>query len=139
MLGLGALQATPPSAAVDVLKHLEFLGYDASMDSERIKAKHTKHFNIFLKSFKGGILVTTYYGATPYGKSHRDELLREINTLNRMAIAGRYYLDEEGDLILEGYYPGAYDRQSFGVFLESFNEEKKNLAKRIGSLQKYLK
>jgi hypothetical protein len=83
--------------------------------------------------------VTTYYGATPYGKSHRDELLREINTLNRMAIAGRYYLDEEGDLILEGYYPGAYDRQSFGVFLESFNEEKKNLAKRIGSLQKYLK
>jgi hypothetical protein len=139
MLGLGALHATPPSDAVDVIKHLEFLGYNASMDSKRIKALHPKHFNIFLKSFKGGILMTTYYGATPYGKSHREELLKEVNTLNRMAIAGRYYLDKEGDLVLEGYYPGAYDRQSFGVFLESFNEEKKSLGERLGRLEKFLK
>ena len=139
ILGIGVLQATPPEPAVEIVKHLEFLGYKAEMDSKKIKAKHSKHFNIFLRKFKGGILVTSFYGATKYAASHRCEFLELVNTLNSGATAGRFYLDKEGDLVIEGFYPGTYDRKSFGAFIDSYNEERRNLAKNIKSLELYLK
>jgi len=138
-MSLTMLHATPPEPAVEIVKHLEFLGYKATMDSKKIKAVHSKYFNIFLKKFKGGILVTTYYRATKYAASHRCEFLKIINKLNREAIAGRYYLDKEGDLVIEGYYPGTYQRTSFGIFIDSFNEEQRNLAKNLKTLKLFLK
>jgi len=139
LLSLGTLQATPPEPAVEIVKHLEFLGYKATMDSKKIKATHPKHFNIFLKKFRGGILVTAYYGATKYAASHRCEFLELVNTLNRGATAGRFYLDKDGDLVVEGYYPGTYNRESFGVFIDSFNEERSNLAKNLKELELFIK
>ena len=139
VLGMGFLHATPPEPAVDIVKHLEFLGYKATMDSKRIKATHPKHFNIFLKKFRGGILVTTFYGATKYAASHRCEFLKVVNTLNRGATAGRYYLDKDGDLVIEGYYPGVYNRESFGIFIDSFNEERRNLSRNLKTLELFLK
>ena len=139
LLGFTLLHATPPEPAGEIVKHLEFLGYKATMDSKKIKAKHPKHFNIFLKKFKGGILVTTYYRASKYAASHRCEFLEIVNRLNRGAIAGRYYLDKDGDLVIEGYYPGVYSRESFGTFIDSFNEERRNLSKNLKSLELFLK
>ncbi|RME07468.1 MAG: hypothetical protein D6812_00085 [Deltaproteobacteria bacterium] len=130
--------AAPPDHAVDLIKHLEFLGYDVSMDSERIIAKHSKHLNILLKKYRGGILVTAYFGGSAYGKQHRTEWLSVINALNQEAAAARYYLDGDGDLIIEGYYPGDYDKKSFGLFIETFNLEGMNLAKKSNDLMKYL-
>ncbi|WP_456391543.1 hypothetical protein [Nitratifractor sp.] len=138
-LSVNFLYATPPEPAVDIVKHLEFLGYKATMDSNKIKATHPKYFNIFLKKFRGGILVTAYYGATSYAASHRGKFLELVNKLNQEATAGRYYLDKDGDLAIEGYYPGTYRRTNFGTFLEAFNEERNHLVKHIKELEPFLK
>ncbi len=134
----GALFADPPKDAVKIMKHLEFLGYKVSMDSKHIIAKHPEHLNFYLKKYRGGMLFTSYFTSNAAGKSHRQELISVVNDLNRNAAAARYYIDKDGDLAIEGYYPGSYERQRFGIFLDAYNLASENIAKHKKILVKYL-
>ena len=130
--------ASPPENASDIIRHLEFMGYDTSMDSDGIEAKHTKYLNFFLKTYQGGILFRTFFTASDYGREHRSEWFELINKLNADSTASRYYIDEDGDLILEAYYPGVYEKQRFGVFVDAFNVELEHLKEVWDDLKKYV-
>lgn len=121
LLATGTATAALPEKPDEVSQHLEFLGYQVSRDDEQITALHEKHANIVLKRYAGGILVSAYYVASDYGRSHRDEFIRLANQLNADAAAARYYVDKDGDLVIEGWYPGAYRKDTFGLFLENYN------------------
>lgn len=138
MLGTGTVSAAPPDNASDVIEHLEFMGYEVSMNDERIRAVHNENINIMLKKFQGGILTVAYYGGSQYADDNRGAFLNLINTLNQKAVSARFYIDGDGDLAIESYYPGKYNRQGFSAFLKAFNLEQSNLSGELDELQRYL-
>ncbi len=85
-------------------------------------ARHDTYYNVSVKEYRGGVLVITFFGTTDRARSDRVGFLEFLNGMNRDAVAARYYEDDEGDVIVEGWYAGAYDRSRFGTFLERFNE-----------------
>jgi len=40
--------------------------------------------------------------------------------------------------VIEGYYPGAYNRTSFGVYMEAYNKSIKELGELYDELDKFL-
>jgi hypothetical protein len=109
--------------AGELSQHLEFLGYTVTEEPEndRIVAKHQRNYNFTVKSFRGGLLLTTFLTMnTPLG-ADRERVLEVVNKLNADAEVVRYYLDSDEDLAIEGWFPGAYDKTDFGLFLENYN------------------
>lgn len=131
--------ASPPDNAADVIKHLEFQGYDVAMNSKRIKATHAKELNILIKKYRGGMLTTSMFAGSEHGKKNRNDFIGLINKLNQKAAAARYYVDDEGDLIIEAYYPGSYNKQAFSAFLDAYNLERSHLSAVLDDLKVYLK
>ena len=113
--------AGPFAGSDDYKTHLEFLGYEVQDGETSLIAKHDKFYNISVKPYNGGVLVVTFFGTTDRAKSDRVGFLGFLNGMNAEAVAARYYEDDEGDVIVEGWYPGDYDRTRFGIFLEKFN------------------
>jgi len=134
-----ASTAAPPAKADDVTKHLEFLGYKVTVKSKRMMAKHSKYLNIFLKKYRGGILLTSYFLTSEYGKANKDKLLVIVNDLNRGAAASRFYLDKAGDLVIEAYYPGDYSKETFNTFIETYNLSGPQLGRKAKEIRLYLK
>jgi len=135
----GFAYASPPTDADDMMDQLEEMGYDVSMDTKHIIAKHHKELNIFLKKYYSGTLVTAYFTTNRRGKRHQDDLLVLINKLNRVSPAARFYLDGDGDIVIEGYYPGRYRHKSFKIFLDTFNHCRTDIADMSDKILKYLK
>ena len=128
VIGIGKSFAVLPDDLSNLVKHLEFLGYDISMDGEGMKAAHPSELNIYIQKYHGGILITASFTESKYGKNNRGEFLALINKLNERATIGRYYIDTKGGrLCIEAYYPGNYNKQTFGVFLDVFNSDRSHL------------
>jgi hypothetical protein len=136
--GANQLAAAPPENSGDVIKHLEFLGYEVSSNSNGIQAKHSKNLNISLKKYRGGILATTFFRGSDYGKNNKSSWLAILNKLNMKAAAARYYIDGDGDLVIEGYYPGTYNKAAFSAFLEAYNLERNHLYEVSDEIKPYL-
>jgi len=121
-----AVLASPATAAVfsgsdEYKDHLEFLGYAVEEGESSLIARHDKNYNISVRSYNGGVLVVTFFGTTDRAESDRIGFLEFLNAMNESAVAARYYEDDEGDVVVEAWFPGDYDRSRFGVFLERFN------------------
>ena len=113
--------AGPFDGSDDYKAHLEFLGYTVEDGETSLIAKHDKFYNVSVKSYNGGVLVVTFFGTTDKAKSDRVGFFEFLNGMNENAVAARYYEDDEGDVIVEGWSPGSYDRTRFGVFIDKFN------------------
>jgi len=122
----------------EIVDHLKFMGYQVTVgeDQDKIEVTHPVHLNFLLRPFRGGLLISTYFIATEYGKANRAEFVEFANELNVEAAAARYYIDKDGDLAIEGYYPGDYDKSRFQVFLDAFNLTQGQLAERGETLRK---
>lgn len=131
--------SAPPDEIDDLTQHLEFMGYDVSVNSERMAAKHASQPNILLKKFRSGVLVTSFYSGTPYGKSHKEQFLNVVNSLNSDSVAARYYVDADGDMVLEAYYPGSYNKKAFSAFIDNYNQSSKQLSNKFNELKEFLK
>ena len=127
-LAFTSANASPPKDASEVKAHLEFLGYEISSSSQRMKATHATELNFFMKSFRGGILVTAFFGGNDLSKRNKAAFLEVLNSLNAKSAASRYYVDGDGDMAIEAYYPGSYDKKSFAAFLDAFQLERANIA-----------
>jgi len=104
-------------------QHLETMGYQVVPNGENLELTHPRNPGIRLHPFYGGMRAIGYFAGSDYGKSHRDEWLPLINKFNQLAVAAKFYVDEDGDLAIEGYYPGDYKPQAFGLFLDAYNED----------------
>lgn len=101
----------PPVAA-----HLKSLGYETAKEGIGLKAKHTKHFDVFVKQFGDGILFTVYLTTKESARKNKCALMEFVNALNNENTAARAYLNKDGYLVLEAWYPSAYQKSSFTVF-----------------------
>ncbi len=121
LLGTPAL-AGPFEGSDDFKAHLEVLGYTVEESDKSLIATHDEFYNVAVKPYSGGILVITFFDTTSRAQSQRVGFFEFLNGMNRDAVAARYYEDDEGDVIVEGWYPGDYERTRFGVFMNMFNE-----------------
>ena len=118
--------------------HLEFLGYDCKdkpgESGPRLSCKTKEAVPDMHIQAKGhGFLVTFYRIATAEGKIDEPGMLSLINKLNSDAMASRFYRDEAGDLIMEGFYPGAYNKDVFSRFTSTFQDDWKRLVEKYES------
>ena len=116
-----------PARADEIKTHLEMLGYTVEKTDKALRCKHDKHVNIFVRSYKGGILISGYFTGNEYSKTHRAEFLEFINTLNKEATVIRAYIDKDGDLMLEAWFVGDYDRARFGKFVDAWHTDAESL------------
>jgi hypothetical protein len=114
--------AGPFEGSDDYRTHFEFLGYTVEDGETSLIARHDEFYNVSVKTYSGGILVVTFFGTTSKAKSDRVGFFEFLNAMNEDAVTARYYEDDDGDVIVEGWYPGEYDRARFSVFLDKFNE-----------------
>ena len=120
-------KADLPPRADEIKAHLELLGYTVEKTDKALRCQHSTHLNIFVRQYKGGILISGYYVGNEYSKSHRAEFLEFVNTLNKEATIIRAYIDKDGDLMLEGWLVGEYERARFGQFIDSWHTDRQGL------------
>lgn len=131
----GLLHAEPETDLENINTHLTFLGYRCEKKKSEegrlsltCKTKQTVP-DLHIQPKSGGFLISFYRLATEEGKKQEAEMLKTINQLNADAIAARFYRDSEGDMSMEAFLPGSYDKQAFSNLLTTFNEDWKRLVK----------
>ncbi len=117
------VHAAPPAHVEEIGTHLEFLGYEVTTTDEYLRATHPSNLNVALKEHRGGILLLSYLGASTYGKEHPEEVAELANALNVNATVARCYRDKDGDLALEAWYPGTYEKTRFSRFIEEWHKD----------------
>lgn len=124
-----------------IVNHLQFLGYETTQKDELRIAKHPQKMNIMIRPFKGGVLFTSINSCKPNAKVDKAGYLNFINLLNSNAAVARFYADKECDFFIEAWYPDAYERNDFGVFLEAWETDSLTLPFVAGREEaiKYLK
>lgn len=55
----------------------------------------------------------------------RDDIIGTVNTLNVNATVTKFYIDGDGDTMIEAWYPGGYDKKTFAIFLEAWQGDTK--------------
>ncbi|MBS1170456.1 MAG: hypothetical protein H6R01_1374 [Burkholderiaceae bacterium] len=131
-----ALAAVPENAA-EIKAHLEFMGYEVSYFKDHMVAKHPIHPNFLLSQQASGMIATKPFKSNATGKQNRAKLLAISNDLNAGALAARYYIDKENDMVVEAFYPGSYSKQSFTLFIDAFNMMQKQVQADLKLLSEY--
>ena len=121
LLVVPRVAAGPFEGSDDYKTHLEFLGYTVTDADKALLAKHPQNFNIFVRSYNGGVLINSVFSGTDKAKSDRIGLLNFLNDMNSGSVAARYYVDKDNDVIIEGWYPGSYDKPRFSLFIDKYN------------------
>lgn len=116
--------AVPASAQFDdaskVSKHLKKLDYDVEKGDESLTAEHESELNVSVREYKDGLLIRSYIGTS----EESERTLRKLcNKLNYKATTARMYIDNDGDLIFEAWYPGNYDKDRFDIFMEAWQND----------------
>lgn len=115
--------AAPPPQADEIIAHLGFLGYETQATDEFLRANHASNLNVAIKQHRGGILFLSFLGASEYGKGNPSEVAAFANMLNVNATVARCYVDKDGDLALEAWFPGTYDKTRFSLFIEEWHRD----------------
>ena len=127
------------SDAGSVMNHLQFLGYKCSPEKEKIAVTHAERLNFDIVKFRGGFLLKAWFGKNAKTPKDSDKYAALINALNSESGVCRYYADEEGDLIIEGWYPLPYSKDSFSTFLETWEKDfSTSMQKHYGELTAFI-
>jgi hypothetical protein len=125
----------------EIKAHLEFLGFSCSPQKSLIFATHPSRPALAFRKFKGGIFFFTGYSAKKVGIEDRSGFLEFVNRANKEAAVARFVAQFEDDpgLMVEGWYPNVYDRETFGAFFDSWTSGTKTfLEKEAEATEKYL-
>lgn len=105
--------------------HLEFLGYQVEYDpddEQRIAALHNGT-RTFMRIFNNGLRASRIYNTSPRTASDRLALLEFINNSNDKRIA-KFFVGDDW-LTIELWYLCAYEKISFGAFINTIEDESK--------------
>ncbi|ERT04778.1 bacterial sensory transduction regulator family protein [Lyngbya aestuarii BL J] len=98
--------------------HLEFYGYRIEEIEDRLYCRHSRKSNLILNAISDrGVLISIVYSFEP--DFERLDMLEYVNELNLYFTFMKAYLDEDGDLILETFFEGEYDRTNFSILLDN--------------------
>lgn len=115
--------ADPPKDHKKFAKHLEKEGdYDTETSDSFLTARHEEQLNIVLKAYRDGVLVQTYVET---GDQEFDDIIGRVNSLNANATVAKFYIDGDGDTMIEAWYPGEYEKDTFENFLEAWQADTK--------------
>ena len=126
-LALILMAATVASAEVpDDWKKISGLLKDFDYEVEKrddwVQATHDEYLNMFIKGYKKGVLLQAYFETSDMDVSERT--IRKLNNkLSRNATVARFYIDSDGDLMCEAWYPGKWDEDRFEIFLEAWHDD----------------
>lgn len=140
VLLLSAAVLTPVAAQnietdfASIKTHLEFLGYTCQKKDRpngallTCKTKESVP-DLTIQSKSGGYLLSFYRTGKEKGKSSTGEVAELMNKLNNDAMAARWYQDKDGDLMMECFSPGPYNKVAFSNLIQTFNDDWKRLVK----------
>lgn len=111
------------SVLEEARNHLQFLGYAIEREGDCIFVSQPGRFSWLLKDFRGGVLFRKVFSAGAGGRQDRAGLLALSNRINAEAAFVRTYVDAQGDLALECWYPNLYERRSFGHFVMALDTD----------------
>lgn len=106
-------------AFLDDLRHR---GYEIEDRADHVWfAQHDELPAMFIVAGSGGFLFRAYFGGvqTALGESP----LKQANRLNVGAVASRFFLDEDDDLVVEAWHPHGYDSTAFDAFLTAWLQD----------------
>jgi hypothetical protein len=100
--------------------HLGFLGYDADVQESEagpyLWLKHLTSPNFIMKIDRGVVACHTRYEGSDMANSERGELVSLLNELNGHALTLRFYVDAQGRVYIETYFPHEYSKATFAAF-----------------------
>jgi hypothetical protein len=123
--------------------HLGYLEYKCTLEQEgsRLRCVTEKSDpNLTIKKQSNGYLIRSSYISSEYAKKNKPPFLDAINNFNSIAIATRYYADEEIDFIMELWLPGGYRKDDFSNAIKYFNYDFEQIKKKYKKeLDQFLK
>jgi hypothetical protein len=124
LLGSPARADLPPDVDA-VAQHMAFLGYQCERLPDRLECKHPQNVNMQVRGLQGGTLLITYLAAEDAAKApdKRLSVLELVNTMNANSTTVIFFVDKDGDLGASTWFPGAYDKATFGQMLERWNTD----------------
>jgi hypothetical protein len=103
--------------------HFESLGYKItpSKENKNFEAKHAKHLNVTVSSYRDGVLVAGSFDLSDQGLKDRSKVLELANRMNVSSASARVYIDKNKRFTVECWWPGSYDPIRFGLLMQDFN------------------
>lgn len=128
---LGA-RSEPLADAEAIAKHLEFFGYTVERAPDAVRATHPQNANFQVKPLRGGTLFVTFITTEAEAKSpaKRAEVLEWVNDLNNHSVLVNFFVDKDGDLGASAWYPGPYEKTTFGALVDRWNSDIKESLQR---------
>lgn len=117
----------------EVRDHLECMGYTVAPDGNGLLISQSGRFTWLLTDFRDGILFRKVFRASDAGRARPADLLELANRINAGCAFVRTYRDSEGDLALDAWHPGLYERRSFGLFVNRLDAELRELMGQLRS------
>jgi Putative bacterial sensory transduction regulator len=127
-----ALAAAPLTARAEELadsdtiaKHLEFFGYKVVAKDGDLQAEHPQNANFSVKPLRGGTLFLTYFPTEDATRSAagRKDTLELVNDFNQNSVLVNFFIDKDGDLGASAWFPGRYEKATFGALVERWNSD----------------
>jgi hypothetical protein len=117
--------------------HLEFLGYVCDVVDQGLRARHQTKVSLVVSSARGGLLFQTGF---PGKNGYKEEVhrLSMIQDLNKKAWLAHFYWTPEGNLFVEAWLPGLYEKSRFAQFHEAWDHDIQVLRDAYPGLKAYL-
>lgn len=116
-----------------ICNHLEDLGYEweESEAEEEIVYYHEAYGYLMIEEYEGGVRLYTAVEYDPVNDLEKEallewrmKLLMVLDHFNASSTVARAYDDsEDNQIIIDVWYPGAYTKQAFEVFLSHWHED----------------
>lgn len=105
-----------------VVERLESLEYTVEDRGEEIfEAQHDERWNFVFTQDVGGVLLRSSIGTQSTAADL--ELYDLINDVHSDAAVLRMYLDQDGDLALEAWWPPMFAEDPFEMFIRAWNHD----------------
>lgn len=121
-----AVHAEPLPDIDAIANHLEFHGYEVTKTSEgHLECKHAQLVNFNVKPLRGGTLFVTFFTTEAESKSpaRRKDVLELVNEFNQNSVLVNFFVDADGDLGASAWFPGKYDKPTFGALVDRWNSD----------------
>lgn len=105
-----------------ITEALEQFGYTIDDHGDEVfEASHQERWNFVYTQDVGGLLLRSSIEAAATASDL--ELYDLINDVHNEAAVIRMYLDDDGDLALEAWWPPAFDPDAFEMFVQAWNRD----------------
>jgi hypothetical protein len=106
-----------------VTNHLSYLGYETTRVDNKLIAKHRSKPGLEIIFSKTGIIFRAWFKHKDINENELRNYVSFVNSLNNSSRVARFYIDSDYDLIVDGWYPLPYEKESFSNFTNAWLED----------------